>query len=83
LEILFWTASGILLFAAFVRALVPECAMFLRAKEIEKEHGVATGNKTKVFLKETKQMFWKHWLLCCYAVVLMTGAFFSSRLDRD
>jgi SHS family lactate transporter-like MFS transporter len=74
-RILFWTASGISMFAAFIRALVPESAVFLRVKEIEREYGTTTANKTKMFWKETKRMLAKHWLLSIYAVVLMTGEF--------
>jgi SHS family lactate transporter-like MFS transporter len=70
---LFWTASGISLFAAVIRALLPESAVFLRVKELERERGITSANKTKVFWKETKRMLAKHWLLCIYAVILMTG----------
>jgi MFS family permease len=70
---MFWCASGFSSSAALLRALLPESAVFLRAKEVQKERGVTTGNKTKVFLKETQQMLAKHWPLCIYAVVLMTG----------
>ena len=70
---LFWTASGISLFAAVIRALLPESALFLRAKELERERGVTSGEKTRVFFKESKKMLAKHWLLCIYAVILMTG----------
>ena len=72
---LFWTASGISLFAAGVRALLPESEVFLRAKAAEVERGHTTTQKTKIFLKETKEMLKKHWLLCIYAVLLMTGKF--------
>jgi SHS family lactate transporter-like MFS transporter len=70
---LFWCAAGISAFAAAIRALLPESAIFLRAKELEKERGVTTSNKTRVFINETKAMLRKHWLLCIYAVILMTG----------
>lgn len=70
---LFWTASGISLFAAGIRALLPESEVFLRAKAAEVEKGYTTTQKTKVFLRETKEMLKKHWLLCIYAVLLMTG----------
>ncbi|KAG6827036.1 hypothetical protein H0H92_013475 [Tricholoma furcatifolium] len=70
---LFWTASGISMFAAFIRALLPESEVFLRAKAIEKAKGTTTSDKTKIFLKETKEMLKRHWLLCIYAVLLMTG----------
>ncbi|KIM77736.1 hypothetical protein PILCRDRAFT_11824 [Piloderma croceum F 1598] len=80
---LFWTASGISLFAAVIRALLPESAVFLRAKEFEREHGLTSTEKNKVFLKETKRMLAKHWLLCIYAVVLMTGFNFLSHGSQD
>ena len=70
---LFWTASGISLFAAGVRVLLPESEIFVRAKAAEVASGNTTRNKTRVFLHETKEMLKKHWLLCIYAVLLMTG----------
>jgi len=42
---LFWTSSGISAFAAFVRALVPESEVFVRAKALEREKGTSTGKK--------------------------------------
>lgn len=72
---LFWTGSGISLFAAVVRALLPESEVFLRAKEAEKARGTDTTHKTKIFIRETKAMLKKHWLLCIYAVLLMTGMY--------
>jgi SHS family lactate transporter-like MFS transporter len=73
---LFWCASGISLFAAFVRATLPESAVFLRAKELERARGTTTTGKTKIFVRETKIMLRRHWLLCIYAVLLMTGKLF-------
>jgi SHS family lactate transporter-like MFS transporter len=72
---MFWVAACFSSSAACLRALLPESAVFLRAKELQREQGVTTGNKTKVFLKEIRNMLAKHWLLCVYAVVLMTGKF--------
>jgi len=80
---MFWCSMGFSSSAALLRALLPESAMFLKAKEFEKQHGASTGNKTKVFLKEIKQMLAKHWLLCVYAVVLMTGFNFLSHGSQD
>ena len=79
---LFWTAAGISAFAAFVRMLLPESDVFLKAREAEKARGsgLTTGQKTKVFLRETKEMLKTHWLLCIYAVLLMTGALLLSLL---
>jgi len=80
---LFWTASGISLFAAFIRMLLPESDVFLRAKAIEKANGTSTSKKTKIFIHETKQMLKKHWLLCIYSVLLMTGMNFLSHGSQD
>jgi SHS family lactate transporter-like MFS transporter len=71
---LFWTGAGITCFAAVIRALIPESPFFLRAKEQEKAKGT---NDSQNFLRQTKEMLKLHWLLCIYAVLLMTGlAFF-------
>jgi MFS transporter, SHS family, lactate transporter len=81
---LFWTASGISLFAAVIRAVLPESEVFLRAKAVERAKGTDTTKKTKIFVKEIKEMLKMHWLLCIYAVLLMTGQFephFMSRAD--
>ena len=71
---LFFTASGISLFTAGVRCLLPESEVFLRAKAAERAGGLDTGTKTKIFFRETKEMLKIHWMLCVYGVFLMTGA---------
>jgi SHS family lactate transporter-like MFS transporter len=82
---LFWTASGISLFAAAIRLALPESEVFLRAKEAERAKGIhrTTGEKTTVFLHETTAMLKKHWLLCIYACLLMTGFNFLSHGSQD
>jgi SHS family lactate transporter-like MFS transporter len=70
---LFWASAGISAFAAFVRALVPESEVFVRAKALEREKGSSTGKKTRLFIQQARAMLKKHWLLCIYAVFLMTG----------
>ncbi|GLB38825.1 putative MFS general substrate transporter [Lyophyllum shimeji] len=80
---LFWTAAGISMFAAGVRALLPESEVFLKAKAIEKAKGTDTSKKTKIFIKETGEMLKRHWLLCIYAVLLMTGFNFLSHGSQD
>jgi len=73
---LFFTAAGISFFAALVRIILPESEIFLRARAIEKERGGSnSGAKTKIFLRETKEMLKKHWLRCIYAVLLMSGEY--------
>ena len=71
---LFWASAGISAFAAFIRALVPESELFIRARAEQRAKGATTGKKTKVFIQQTRAMLKKHWLLCVYAVLLMTGA---------
>lgn len=80
---LFWTAAGVSVFGAIIRALLPESKVFLRAKEIERAKGVTTTGKTKRFLRETKHMLRIHWLRCIYAVLLMTGFNFLSHGSQD
>lgn len=70
---LFWCASGIGALSAVISALLPESEVFLRAREIERKKGATTGKKTKVFLHQMGAMLKKHWLLCIYAILLMTG----------
>ncbi|KAF8873013.1 carboxylic acid transporter [Gymnopilus junonius] len=64
---LFWTASGVSVFAAFIRLLLPESEVFLRLKR----------------WKRPGEMLKKHWLLCIYAVLLMTGFNFLSHGSQD
>jgi SHS family lactate transporter-like MFS transporter len=80
---LFWASAGISAFAAFIRALVPESEVFLRAREAQRAKGATTGKKTKVFIEQTGAMLKKHWLLCVYAVLLMTGFNFFSHGSQD
>ncbi len=69
---LFWTASGISLFAAAVRAVLPESEFFLKQKAREQGQ-TNSAEKTKTFIKETGRMVKTHWLLCIYALLFMTG----------
>ena len=72
-RVMFWCGSSLLFFSAVLRASLPESAVFLRAKEVKKELGTSNQNKTRIFLKETKEMLKRHWMLCIYAVLLMAG----------
>ncbi|KZT63664.1 carboxylic acid transporter protein [Daedalea quercina L-15889] len=80
---LFWLGAGLSILAASVRAVLPESEIFLRAKAAERASGRTTKHKTRVFFRETKEMLKKHWILCCYAVVLMTGFNFLSHGSQD
>ncbi|KAF8889877.1 major facilitator superfamily domain-containing protein [Infundibulicybe gibba] len=80
---LFWTAAGMSLFAAFVRAVLPESEVFIRARAAEKARGTDAQRRTQVFLKETKNMIKRHWILCIYSVVLSTGFNFLGHGSQD
>jgi SHS family lactate transporter-like MFS transporter len=70
---LFWASAAISGFAAFVRFLVPESEVFIHAKALERARGATTEIKTRVFIRQATTMLKKHWVLCIYAVLLMTG----------
>ncbi|KAI0695981.1 MFS general substrate transporter, partial [Cytidiella melzeri] len=80
---LFWTASGMSAFAGILRMVLPESEIFLRAKAVRAAKGATSKNATKIFVHETKEMLKKHWLLCIYAVLLMTGFNFLSHGSQD
>ncbi|KZT09265.1 MFS general substrate transporter [Laetiporus sulphureus 93-53] len=80
---LFWLGAGLSILAAAFRAMLPESEVFERAKALEKRSGKSAMEKTKVFLRETKVMLKRHWILCCYSVVLMTGFNFLSHGSQD
>ncbi|KAJ7192423.1 carboxylic acid transporter [Mycena pura] len=81
---LFWTASGISVFGAFLRALLPESEAFLKARRAAEAHGtVSEAQKTRVFIRETNAMLKKHWMLCIYAILLLTGFNFLAHGSQD
>ncbi|PCH39927.1 carboxylic acid transporter [Wolfiporia cocos MD-104 SS10] len=80
---LFWLGAGLSVLSAAFRAVLPESEVFERAKAVERAAGHTTRNKTKVFVRETKEMLKRHWILCCYSVVLMTGFNFLSHGSQD
>ncbi|KAF5389559.1 hypothetical protein D9757_004146 [Collybiopsis confluens] len=87
---LFWTGAGISFFAACVRLLLPESKIFLQAREDARLRDEKLGlpprgglEKSRVFFRETKKMLKNHWMLCVYAVLLMTGFNFLSHGSQD
>ncbi|VDC07752.1 unnamed protein product [Peniophora sp. CBMAI 1063] len=80
---LFWTSAGLSVFAAGVRALLPESDIFIRAKAVQRASGTTTAQKTKIFIHETWVMLKSHWAVSIYAVLLMTGFTFFSHGSLD
>ncbi|KAF8632040.1 hypothetical protein AX15_002084 [Amanita polypyramis BW_CC] len=77
---LFWCAAGISGFIAIVSAILPESEVFRRARKAGKGR---SGNRTKIFLKESVEMLKNHWLLFIYAVLLMSGFTFLAHGSQD
>ncbi|KAF9503768.1 hypothetical protein BS47DRAFT_1378376 [Hydnum rufescens UP504] len=89
---LFWVAAGLSAFAGLLRATLPESEVFRRrqmqkrdAQDFAEANGapVETRTKTQIFIHETVEMLKRHWLLCIYAVLLMTGFNFLSHGSQD
>ncbi|CCM06723.1 uncharacterized protein FIBRA_09017 [Fibroporia radiculosa] len=80
---LFFLGAGLSTFSAFTRLFLPESEYFERAKAAELASGRINTNKTRIFLRETGQMLKRHWMLCCYAIVLMSGFNFLSHGSQD
>ncbi|PWN30288.1 MFS general substrate transporter [Jaminaea rosea] len=85
-RILFYLGAGLSLFAALVRAALPESDVFKRAK-LEREQNPEEYNdgesKTKRFLIEFKNMLKTHWFISIYGILLMTGFNFLSHSSQD
>ena len=71
----FWTAGGISTVAAVLRELLPESDVFLKpkAEEQTRSSGMTSGQKTRVFFRETGEMLETHWMFCIYSILLVTG----------
>ena len=81
----FRTSAGISAFTAFLRFLLPESEVFIRARQELKQVEVEKSgrSKTRIFFHEIGQMLKKHWLLSIYAVLLMSGFNFLSHGSQD
>jgi len=79
---LFYLGAGLSVFAALVRAVLPESALFERVKEERRLKG-GTEGKGKVFVRETKEMLRLNWPRVIYGILLMTGFNFLSHSSQD
>ena len=72
----FWVVAGLSSSTALFRAILPESEVFLRAREAKRQtegKGASAASKTRIFLGEAKTMLKEHWMLCLYAVLMMSG----------
>lgn len=79
---LFYLGAGLSLFAAIVRALLPESELFRHVQEERRAAGVKS-NKGKEFVRQTKEMLKHNWVRVVYGVLLMTGFNFLSHSSQD
>ena len=80
----FRTSAGVSCSAAVLRLFLPESEVFLRARREKKPDSDNSGqSKTRIFFHEIRQMLKNHWLLCIYAVLLMSGFNFLSHGSQD
>lgn len=81
-RILFFLGAGLSLFAALVRAVLPESEVFRRIQEERRATGT-TSNKGRVFLQQTGEMIKHNWVRVVYGILLMTGFNFLSHSSQD
>jgi len=80
---LYWVGTGLSVFAAIFRSLLPESRSFLEAKLEAKSRGDTGTSPTRAFLKEAKAMLKTNWKRAIWAVCLMTGFNFLSHASQD
>ncbi|KAJ7584088.1 MFS general substrate transporter [Mycena floridula] len=80
---LFWCASGCSFFVAGLRAVIPESQFFLIAKERDGQIRKSEWKRTCTFVKETRGMLRRHWILAIYAVIFSTGINFIAHGSQD
>lgn len=80
---LYWIGFAISFVAACLRAILPESESFSSTKAAEQARGIEGSKKTKEFWKDIKKVLKWRWLLCVYAVVLMTSFGFLMSASQD
>ncbi|UZJ55052.1 hypothetical protein CBS101457_004372 [Exobasidium rhododendri] len=79
---LFYLGAGLSLFAALVRASLPESPLFVKIRAERAASGIHT-NKAKTFARETLLMIKTNWIRVIYGILLMTGFNFLSHSSQD
>lgn len=84
-RILFFFGAAVSVFAAGVRALLPESEYFLERRAAEKAAGttVSSAEKSRIFIREAGRALKLHWVRCVFALCLMTGFNFFSHGSQD
>ncbi|ORX39588.1 major facilitator superfamily domain-containing protein [Kockovaella imperatae] len=80
---IFFVGAGFSLFAALLRALLPESESFKLAREEAKASGTSTREATKNFIREFKSMLRTNWLRSIWGLCLMAGLNFMAHATGD
>ncbi|KAH8978085.1 carboxylic acid transporter [Lactarius hatsudake] len=70
-RVLFWTGSGMIAFAAIVRAAIPESRAFLRANTRREVQRRQTGQESKSIIREAGLVLKTNWKSCLLYVVII------------
>ncbi|KAF5360138.1 hypothetical protein D9758_011326 [Tetrapyrgos nigripes] len=70
---MFWLAGGLSFFTAAFRAVLPESALFIRARRDSEGRGISARARTEIFVREGRKMMKLHWGRFIYAFLLMAG----------
>ncbi|KAF4599301.1 hypothetical protein EYR40_006393 [Pleurotus pulmonarius] len=76
---IFWVGAGLSAFAAFIRILLPESAIFQRAPV----RNISTSKATALFARSVTVMLKKHWGIWIYGILLATGLNFLAHSSQD
>ncbi|KAF8576266.1 carboxylic acid transporter protein [Ramaria rubella] len=80
---IYWVGAGISVFAAFIRLLLPESAVFERAKRVAREANIKPSDQTRIFFKAFAAMVRQYWGLWLYGLILMSGMNFLAHGSQD
>ncbi|KAF7428061.1 hypothetical protein PC9H_007280 [Pleurotus ostreatus] len=76
---IFWVGAGLSAFAAFIRMLLPESAIFQRARV----RNISTSKATALFARSVTVMLREHWGIWIYGILLATGLNFLAHSSQD
>ncbi|KAJ8696115.1 hypothetical protein PTI98_006008 [Pleurotus ostreatus] len=78
-DMIFWVGAGLSAFAAFIRMLLPESAIFQRARV----RNISTSKATALFARSVTVMLREHWGIWIYGILLATGLNFLAHSSQD
>ncbi|KAH9167767.1 carboxylic acid transporter protein [Lactarius sanguifluus] len=82
-RVLFWTSSGMIAFAAIVRAAIPESRAFLRANARREAQRRQTSQESKSIIREAGLVFKTNWKSCLLYVGIITKVYAALHGSQD